>query len=184
MKTPMIVSAAAVLAATTTIVAAQQSKTVTLKTETLTATVENIDPATRQVTVRKPDGTHEVFFVPTTVKRFDTLKVGDKITARHYENIVLRMQPPGSKDVDKTARDVATPAAGTGTAGTLAHQRTITATITAIDPKEPSVTFTGPNNFKFHTKVQDVNALSKVKVGDKVDITWTEATLVSIEDAK
>jgi hypothetical protein len=29
--------------------------------------------------------------------------------------------------------------------------------------------------------VQDTEALAKVKVGDKVDIVWTEAVLVSVE---
>ena len=72
----------------------------------------------------------------------------------------------------------------TGNAGTAAHQRTITATIAAIDMKVPSITFTGPNNWKYSTKVQDKDALSKVKVGDKVDITWTEAMVLSLEDAK
>jgi hypothetical protein len=32
--------------------------------------------------------------------------------------------------------------------------------------------------------VQDKDALSKVKVGDKVDITWTEALLVSMDAPK
>ena len=53
-----------------------------------------------------------------------------------------------------------------------------------IDMNAPSVTFTGPGGFKYSSKVRDKNALAKVKVGDKVDITWTEATTVSIEDAK
>jgi hypothetical protein len=32
--------------------------------------------------------------------------------------------------------------------------------------------------------VQDTSALAGVKVGDKVDITWTEAMLVSLETVK
>ena len=65
--------------------------------------------------------------------------------------------------------------------GTRATQRTITATITAIDPNIPSITFTGPNGWKYSSKVQDTEALAKVKVGDKVDIVWTEAMMVSLE---
>ena len=68
--------------------------------------------------------------------------------------------------------------------GTKAKQRTITATITAIDPTVPSVTFTGPNGWKYSSKVQDTEALSKVKVGDKVDFVWTEAMMVSLEPGK
>ena len=49
--------------------------------------------------------------------------------------------------------------------------------------KVPSITFTGPNNWKYSSKVQDKEALSKVKVGDKVDIVWTEAVMISLEAA-
>ena len=38
--------------------------------------------------------------------------------------------------------------------------------------------------FAYTTRVEDKELLSKFKVGDKVDITWTEAMLVSVEDAK
>jgi hypothetical protein len=162
---------------------AAQSKTIPVKMETITATVEAIDPGARQVTVKKDDGTYEMFYVPDAVKRFDTLKVGDRIRARHYENMVLRVQMPGDKVLDRAVRDSVTPAE-VGTGGTLAHQRTITATITAIDMTAPSITFTGPEGFKYSTKVKDTAALAKVKVGDKVDITWTEALLLSVEDAK
>ena len=91
------------------------------------------------------------------------------------------MATPGAAPIDSSSRAV-TPAAGT--AGTAARQQTITATISAIDPKLPSVSFTGPRGWNYTTRVQDKELLSKFKVGDKVDITWTEAMLVSVEDAK
>ena len=48
----------------------------------MTASVEAIEKATREVTVKKPDGTYDVFYFPAAIQRFDTLKVGDKITAK------------------------------------------------------------------------------------------------------
>jgi hypothetical protein len=66
-------------------------------------------------------------------------------------------------------------------AGTVAAQRTITATITEIDPKMPSATFKGPNGWSYSSRVQDTKALAKVKVGDQFDITWTEAMIVSLD---
>ncbi len=48
----------------------------------------------------------------------------------------------------------------------------------------PSITFAGPNNWKYSTRVQDLDALKRVKVGDKVDITWTEALILSLEEGK
>ncbi len=161
---------------------AQVSKTVPGVRETLTVTVDSIERASRVVTIRKPDGTYGVFSVPADVKRFDTLKVGDKITATYYENITLRLKAPGEKPVDSETGGV-TPSANRN-AATAAVQRTITATITNVDMKVPSIAFSGPNGWNYSTRVQDKDTLAKVKAGDKVDITWTEAAIISIADAK
>ena len=160
-----------------------QSKTVTSQMRTETATVEAIDAATRTVTLKKPDGTFVTVVAGPDIKRFAEVKVGDKVTARYYENVVVRLKQPGEPDVDSRVK------ATTGSdqvlpGGTKAKQLTITATITAIDMNAPSITFTGPNGWKYTSKVQDTAALAKVKVGDKVDIVWTEAVLVSLERGK
>jgi hypothetical protein len=145
----------------------------------VTVTVEAIDSSRREVTVKKADGALETFYVPQAMKRFDTLKVGDKITAKYYDTIVLTLKEPGSAAVDKTGGALV-PVEG-APAGTMSYQRTITTTITAIDPKVPSVTFSGPKGWKYSSRVNDKAALAKVKVGDRVDITWTMAVIMSIE---
>ena len=111
------------------------------------------------------------------------IKVGDKVNARYYENVIVRVKKPGEPDVD-TSSGGTTGAGQTLPGGTRATQRTVTATITAIDPKMPTITFTGPNGWKYTSKVQDAAVLKTVKVGDKVDVVWTEAALVSIEAPK
>ena len=158
-----------------------QSKSITGETRTVTATVQAIEKSSRQVTLKNDDGNYEVLTVPASVKRFDSLKVGDKVKANYYENVVVRLKAPGEKDVD-TATGAVTPGSGTSPSGTVAAQRAITATITAVDLKVPSITFTGPNGWSYSSHVEDKAALAKVKVGDKVDITWTTAALVSIDD--
>ncbi len=159
--------------------AAAQTKTLTGETKTVTASVEAIEKSTREVTVKRPDGTYDIFYFPESIKRFDTLKVGDKITAKYYENIVMRLKAPSEKNVDSASgalvRSESRPA------GTLSRQRTITALITAIDQAVPSITFAGPNGWKYSGRVEDKTALAKVKVGDRLDITWTEALILSVE---
>jgi hypothetical protein len=174
----LLCSAAALLAVTATSAAAQ-TKTLTGEMKTVTATVEAVEQSTRQVTVKKPDGTDVTFYAPTAMKGFDKLKIGDKITAKYYDNVVLQLKQPGSAPVDTEAGKLV-PVEG-APAGTMSYQRVITATITAIDPKAPSITFSGPNGWKYSSRVHDRAALAKVKVGDKVDITWTMALLMSVE---
>jgi len=162
-------------------VALAQTKTITGETKTVTATVEAIESASRTLTLKLPDGTFTNTVVPEGVKRFAEIKIGDAITARYYENLVLRLKKPGEKDVD-TASKATTPVQGApGPGGTVAKQRTITATITAIDHSVPSITFSGPNGWKYSSKVQDKGLLSTLVIGDKVDITWTDALLIEFD---
>ena len=163
---------------------ARQTKTITGETKTVTATVEAIEQATRTLTLKGPEGNYVTLTVPVTATRFDSIKVGDTLTARYYESLILRLKPEGEKGVDTDAAKVTPADSGARPGGTAATQRTITATITAIDPAVPSITFSGPNNWKYTSRVEDKKALSKVKVGDRVDITWTQALLASFDDAK
>ena len=157
-----------------------QSKTVSSEVKTATGTIEAVEAATRTISIKKSDGTYTTIVAGPDITRFAEVKVGQKVNVRYYENVIVRVKQPGEPDTDTKAM------ATTGSeqampGGTKAKQRTITATITAIDPNVPSVTFTGPNGWKYSSKVQDKEALSKVKVGDKVDFVWTEAMMVSLE---
>jgi hypothetical protein len=160
-----------------------QAKTIQSEMRVETGIIEAIDASTRAVTLRKPDGIVVTTVAGPEVKRFAELKVGDKVTARFYENVVIRLQAPGDPEV-ASASKAATPSEQVLPGGTKAKQVTITATIVAIDMNVPSVTFTGPRGWKYTSKVQDKEALAKVKVGDKFDIVWTEAVLVSVEPGK
>jgi len=160
--------------------ATAQAKTINSEMKVETATVEAIEAASRTLTLKKPDGTFVTTVVKPDVKRFGEIKVGDKINVRYYENVIVRLKAPGEADVDSGGK-ATTPAEHMLPGGTRATQRTITATITAIDQNMPSVTFTGPNGWKYSSRVQDKAALAKAKVGDRVDVVWTEAVLVSLE---
>ena len=183
MKRLIIVTiAAAVLIASPRITLAQ-SKTVSTEMRVETGVVEAIDAATRHVTIRKSDGTVVTTVAGPEITRFEEVKVGDKITARYYDTLIVRVKQPGEPEVTSSTRGTTgsnQPTPG----GTKAKQVTLTVTITAIDPAVPSITFTGPEGWKYTSKVQDLEALAKVKVGDKVDIVWTEALLVALERGK
>ena len=176
----LVVGTAAAVVVSMAGTAMAQSKTVRSEMRTETAVVEAVDAANRTVTLKKPDGTFTTVTAGPEIKRFAEVKVGDKVTAKYYENLIVRLKQPGESDVASRTR------ATTGSeqampGGTKAKQVTITATIAAIDMDTPAITFTGPNGWKYTSKVQDTEALAKVKVGDKVDIVWTEAMLVSLE---
>jgi len=57
----------------------------------------------------------------------------------------------------------------------------MTVTISAIDKSASSVSFTGPNGWKYERRVVDPTVLDKLKVGDLVDITWDTNVTVAVQ---
>ena len=68
--------------------------------------------------------------------------------------------------------------------GMAARQSTVTATVTAIDKKKGTLTLKGPEGKTVVAKAEDPKNLEKVKVGDELLITYTEALAISVENAK
>jgi hypothetical protein len=176
------VAAAMLLLASSTVVSAQ-SRTIEGDSVTVTVTVEAIEQSTRTLTVKDADGIYETIVAPPEMKRFSELKVGDRITARYYENVVVRLKRPNEPAVDVDSAAL-TRGKGATAAGTAATQRTITVTVTAMDPKTSTVTVNGPNGYKYSRRVADKKTFAALKVGDRLDMTWTDALLISVDPPK
>lgn len=159
-----------------------QSRTIQGDSVTMTATIEAIEQSSRTLTIKGEDGFYETIQASPEIKRFSELKVGDKITTRYYENVVIRLKKPGEPAVDVESGAL-TRGEGKTPAGTAAAQRTITVTVTAMDPKKMSVTVKGPNAYVYSRRVADKKIFDQLKVGDQLDMTWTEALLISVDPA-
>jgi hypothetical protein len=164
-------------------VALAQVKEIPGERVTESGTVEAIDTKGRVLTLKDETGELVTVDVPAGVERFDAVKVGDKVSVTYYDNVVVRLKKPGEAPVN-SGEAALTRAAGAKPGGTIAAQRTMTAKIEAIDAKVPSITFTGPNGWKYSRRVLDKDVLKQVKVGDQVDFTWTEAIQITVEAPK
>jgi Cu/Ag efflux protein CusF len=149
---------------------------------TETAIIQAIDSTKRLVTLKAEDGTIDTIFAGPEVKRFDALKVGDKVTFRYYESVVYQIQKPGATPVP--AAGGVTRAQGEKPGATISEQLTATVTVQAIDLTTPAVTITTEDGSKMSFKVEDKKNLAGVKVGDKVQITYTKALAISVETPK
>jgi hypothetical protein len=149
----------------------------------VTATVEALDLASRMVTLRAPEGNTITFRVDESVKNLPQVEVGDQVVVGYYESVAVRMAKPGeSKGGTVSALGTAEP--GARPAGMEARQVTITASIEAIDKEQSLVTLKGPDGNVETVKVMDPKNLEKVKVGDRIVITYTEALAISVEEVK
>jgi Cu/Ag efflux protein CusF len=153
-----------------------------ISSETVTATVVKVDQKTREVTVKTKDGKSHSFVAGDEVKNLAQVKKGDIITAVYTEAIAYEVKKHGETGVT-TSSAVATAKPGEKPAAAAAQQTTVTVIITAIDTKTPTVTFMGPRGNSETVKVRDPKNLNGVKVGDKVDITYTESLAIKVDEA-
>lgn len=178
-----------VLAVATGLMAAEtksgQPSVTRARVVTLTATVEAIDLDHRLVTLKGPKGRVETVQVDERVKNLPQVQVGDQVVVKYYEAIALRVLAPGEATPSPSATGaVATAQPGQMPAAVGGREVTVTVTIEAINRKAGTVTFKGPEGNSHTVKAQDPKNLEKVKVGDKVEITYTEALGISVEKAK
>jgi Cu/Ag efflux protein CusF len=151
--------------------------------ETITEsfTIEAIDSARRVVTLKDKDGLFEDVWCGPEVQRFEALKVGDKVSFRYHESLVSAIKPSTAAPKPATAAAVTRTPGAPG--GTVSQQMVAVVTIAAIDAKTPAVTITNDRGQKMSFRVEDPKNLDGYKVGDKVEITYTQALAVSVTPA-
>jgi len=149
----------------------------------VTATVTKIDQKTREVTVKMDDGQERSFVAGEEAKNLAQVKPGDRITVTYAEALVYEVKKGGAAVAPASAVAGKAAQPGMKPAGAIARQTTVTVLITAIDPKAPSVTFKGAGGNTQTIKVLHPEKLQGVSVGDTVEITYTEALAIKVEEA-
>ena len=157
-----------------------QVKELPKQTVTVAGTVETIDKSRRAVNIKTADGKFVALDVPASAKRFDELKVGDKVKATYNNNVFVRLKPAGEPAVD-TADSASSMGKEARPGGVAAMERTMTATINEIDKSTSSMTFVGPNGWKYSRRIVDPKVFDQVKLGDKVDITWSTDVTFAVQ---
>jgi len=177
MKMIMHATLVAALLAVPAAALAQQPVTHTA-TVTETFTITAINKSARLVTLKDSHGLYDDVYCGPDVQRFDQLKVGDKVTFTYHQSLVTAIAKAGSL---KPAQAAAVTRNAAAPGGTVAHQMTATVTIEAIDPKVPSVTIKTGEGHSMAFQIENAKNLEGYKVGDKVDITYTQALAISVK---
>jgi hypothetical protein len=154
---------------------AQRSELITAK-----ATVVSVDLDNRMVTLRGPRGNLVTIKAGPDITNLSELKPGDEITARYYQSVAVQMAKPGEQPM-MSSREVER--SMPGQPATRMEQVTTTATIESIDKENSEVTLRGPRGNMVTVKARNPSAIERLKVGDRLNITYTQAMAVSLEKA-
>jgi hypothetical protein len=156
----------------------QQPNAVT-RESTTTAKVDRIERSSRVVTLRTADNVYTSVYVEPTIKAYDTLKVGDVITVRYTESVIVQVRPDA-----KLAPATDTTAEARKANENVLEQQKMVVTIERIDSQGLFVSYRTHDNQRRMHAVQDKRLLEGLKAGDRVEVTLTRARAVSIEPAR
>jgi len=151
---------------------------------TLRGTVQAVDQTARTVTIRGTQGTVVTVDVPQTSVAFSQVQVGDVVSITYFDGVSVRPHAAGTPPIDRTDPPSATATGGALPGATLASSRVATVTITAWDPAQQTVSFTGPGGAAYTRRLADASEakiMTGIKVGDRVDVTRTEAVRLNVE---
>jgi hypothetical protein len=144
------------------------------------ATVDAIDPATRNVTLDGPTGKVS-FKVDPSVKNLENVHVGDVVTLTYYQGIAAQMAKGNTKVTEPAASTFSYGGQGQGQG--VGASVTATVTILAINRTTNDVSFTRSDGTVDVVTVRAPNMQQFVRTlqpGDKVEITYTESLVVRL----
>jgi Cu/Ag efflux protein CusF len=148
---------------------------------TATFTVQSVDAAKREVTLKAADGTEQTFKLGDEVRNFDQIQVGDQVKATVIDSLAVSARGAGEPPSAGESRSVALAPKGEKPGAVVSETEEITATIQDIDPEERTVTFLGPQGKLRTVKVGPDVDLSKLNEGDSVTLRYTKAMAIKVE---
>ena len=154
----------------------------------VTATVTAIDQAKREVTLKGPLGNVVTFTVDKRVKRLNEVKVGDEVTADYYVSIAGELRAPTEdekKNPVQILEETARAPKGTEPAGGVLRVIKVVTEVVGLDLPTQSVTLQGqgPMGYTATIRAKSVDNLKKLRLGDTIIVTYTEALAISVEKA-
>jgi Cu/Ag efflux protein CusF len=145
-------------------------------------TVAGVDKDAGTVTLKGPKGRTVTIEVKDKSK-LDQINVGDPVVAAYMEAVAWRVVKAGSGAAPgvSTQETRVSSKPGETPAGAVGREVTATVTITAIDRKNHTVTVKGPQGGTETIKAKEPKNLEGLKVGDMVEISYSQALAVSLD---
>jgi hypothetical protein len=161
------------------------------ETQEASAIVEAIDLDTRMVMLHASDGAQFALLVPPEVRNLGQVKVGDRVVTHYRESLGAELRKRGDGSADTEEPSVATTASraveGAKPSGSTTKQTRQTVRITKVDVKNHAVSFYGADGLARVLPVrspQGQEFIAKLRKGDEVELTFTEAVAMSVEPAR
>jgi hypothetical protein len=149
----------------------------------MTATVEDVDMASRLVTLKGPEGGMLTVQAGPEVKNLGEVKKGDQVKVSYYRSMAVDVITPGSASKSASETGAVRAEAGAKPAGAVGRRVHKTVKIAAVDPIKKAISFYDTDGRWREVSMDrpDIeHYLDEIKAGDTVEVVFTEALAVSI----
>ena len=148
------------------------------------ATVEALDMATREVTLRGPQGNLVTITVDESVQRFDEIGLHDVVTAEYWTYMLAEFRNPTAEELAEPlfvlAEGGKAPEGMDPSAEVGAVVKAVV-TIEIINRPDMLVTIKGPMGNYLTIEMEDWELIERLNVGEVVVLTYAEALALSLE---
>jgi hypothetical protein len=154
---------------------------------TASAKVVKVDSDKHELTLKDDQNKPFTINVPEDVNRLENVKPGDRLEVTFYESVAVSLKKPGAATPGQESSTTVGREPGALPGNAVVQRVTTTAKITQITPSNDELTIEAPGGKPNTIRVEDPavrSQLSHLKVGDKVQTTYTQAMATRIRPAR
>jgi len=134
--------------------------------------IDRIDPFSRSVTLRTAEGQPHSVFVGKELKIFNELRVGDSITVRITESVVVALRPNAKTTVVQDSTAAANKGAR-GAAADVIQQLKAIVIVESVDAEKQMIAYRSADGRSVTRVVSDRRLIEGLMPGDTIEITYT-----------
>ncbi len=152
---------------------------------TVQAMVVAVDKETRELTLKRPDGSSVEVIAGPEIRNFEQIEPGNTVTARYVVSLTARRLEADAPDTEPTAGLLTARAEpGQAPAGAIGSDMIMTVVVKSVDQDQHIVTFTDPNGALHAIEAErdeGKNFVRGLQPGDRVELIYEELLVMSVE---
>lgn len=150
----------------------------------VTEAVEAIDYENREVVLRNALGKTSHIKVGPEVKRLEDVKVGDTVTVDYFLSVAYELREPTEAELKQPLVELEETVKASSKelpGGATLRQIKAVCTIEGLDRPTETITLKGPRGNYALVQSKNTDNLPKLRIGQSVVVTYTEALAVSLQ---
>ena len=156
-----------------------------MRVVTASATVTAVDITTREVTLRRENGSTFTVVAGPDVRNLSQLRVGDTVTLDYYDALAIDLRKGGTgapaSRAETATRSRAEPGGRPG--GIATRETLIVADVIGVNVPNQTVSLRGPGGNVIDLVIRDPEQFKRITVGDQIEASYAEAAAISIAAA-